>query len=221
MISAGVFLSQDGGQTFDPLALTNELGQVFDGTGSPMDPIVFAAVKDPVINALSDSVAFMAQIKGPGVSAARNSGIWWTAPMGPTPALVAQTGTATLLADGTTSRTFQAFAALALPAPGIWGCSLVATMAGNISGLYSIDSGTGLITELLRTGQTVAVVANGVSQERTLSGFDVIGVNTASSTPGVTRSFSDAGSTIAYRATFAGKGAPQQAVMTLYLPPKQ
>ncbi len=175
-----------------------------------MPGVYFSAFQDPVIGGNDETVSFFATIKGSGITAANNAGIW--SERGGKLTLVARTGQAPLDLPGAK---FNSFVSLATPSRGPIGPLFVATLAigpGNVTaanntGLWGVTS-EGTSKLLIREGDSVKVR----DQFRVVKTFDVF--EAVAGAPGVARSFND-NQSVACRVNFTDG---RQGIVILYVP---
>lgn len=199
------------GTTFTNVAQENEDAPV---TGAPATLPKFATFFDPAVND-AGKVAFMATLKGAGVSGANKTGLWSGTPANL--ALTARLGSIATIADGTTPATgpiWSSFVNYALPDGTESGLVFVAKLSGtgstpkNNLGLWAVDS-TGLVRELLRTG---AENLNPASATSKLTNITLL--TSAPGSYGVARSYNATGSLVVL-ATFDDKS---QALLRVDVP---
>jgi hypothetical protein len=192
-----------------PLAIMAQSGAPAPGA----DPASFGKFADPVYNAQSQ-VAFLATLRGSGVSGKTQNGVWWKSNTGLS--LVARAGAGV---PAIPAAKWSSFVTLALPDNA--GPVFLAKLASNSKdprlpsdvtktsniGLFSIDSNRSLRL-LVRTGDLLEV--RGAQKE--LSQITILGA--VSGSPGQARSYNASGGLI-FRATFTDR---TQAIMRIHLP---
>jgi hypothetical protein len=159
-------------------------------TINPLQGVSFSKFLNPVMAADSTGIAFIATIKGQGVTAANNAGIWWK-PTGQPLRLIARTKDQA--ADTTITVNWKNFTSLALPGGGM-GPAFVANLAtgkanGGIdgtdnSGIWGINT-AGALHELVLKGD-----AGAEGDNPTVKTFTALAA--VKNSPGVTRNFNNA-----------------------------
>jgi uncharacterized repeat protein (TIGR03803 family) len=192
-----------------PLAIMAQAGAPAPGA----DPASFGKFADPVYNAQSQ-VAFLATLRGFGVTGKTQNGVWWKSNAGLSLVARAGAGVPTIPAAR-----WNAFVTLALPDNA--GLVFLAKLAANSEdsrlpsdvtkttdlGLFSVD-GNRAPRLLVRTGDRIEV--RGTQKE--LSLITILGAVPGS--PGQARSYNASGDLV-FRATFTDH---TQAIMRIHLP---
>src|SRR4030095_16465288 len=195
--------------TAPPLTIMAQAGAPAPGA----DPASFGKFADPVYNAQSQ-VAFLATLRGSGITAKTQNGVWWKSNTGLSLVARAGAGIPTIPAAK-----WNAFVTLALPDNA--GPVFLAKLAANSEdprlpsdvtkttnlGLFSVDS-NGAQRLLVRTGDRLEV--RGTQKE--LSMITILGAVPGS--PGQARSYNTTGDLV-FRATFTDR---TQAIMRIHLP---
>jgi hypothetical protein len=172
-------------------------GLLRQGDSAPgAESVQWASFFDPIVNDQGD-IAFLATVKGAGVTKANQTGLWWGTPA--TPVLLARLGAATVPdATGTivAGRTWVSFVSYALPDGPSAGPVFIAKIKGtgvtskNYLAVYAVDS-QGVLRELLRSGDPMG--------EKMVASFTLL--NAVPGAYSVTRSTNATGS-VALAATF-------------------
>ena len=167
------------GAAFAPFA-------VEDATAVDAGGAKYAGFFDPVVNPNGD-VAFFAGLKGTGVKASNNLGLWFGNPAAPE--LVARLGHRAPDGDGIERKAkWVGFSSVALPGGTAAGPIFLARVDGpgvtnkNNFGLWGVDS-TGLIRQLVRTGERLGT--------RKIAAISLL--KPAGTAAGATRSFNSKG----------------------------
>ncbi|MHA3774317.1 DUF7453 family protein [Verrucomicrobiota bacterium sgz303538] len=206
----GTFLKGAGGVT-----ATNDTAIAVSTAGNPFVVVAreggpapdtsgtqFATFFDPLVSD-TGSVAFLATLKGSGITNSTKTGLW--VGLANAPKLIARAGDRAVDADGLPrpAQFWNAFTSYALGEGSEGGPIFLATLKGtgvtpkSNLGLWAVDS-TGKLREILRTGDQMSV--NG--QTKTVAKMTLL--NSARGVFGTTRSFNATGS-IALLATFTDK----------------
>ncbi len=199
MNAKGIFLGS--GSAFEPVA------RITGATG--IGAATFSAFNNPVLAPGTGAIAFAATIEGLGVvTSADNKTLWWQ-PAGGALTLLAREGAEP--AETGAGVKWKAFTSLAIAGGGVGRPLFYATLlqdsggvtAVNDAGLWAMDS-TGELRLLAREGDVIGA--------KTLKSLTVL--TAVAGSPGVTRSFNNAGGVI-YRATHTDGS---QALMRVQVP---
>ncbi len=181
--ATGIFQSTDDAATWEPVA------QIGDGAPGFAAGQLFSALKDPVSSAADAGLAFLGTLKGGGVKANMNTGVWWQPDGG---ALTLLAGEGAQAAECPTGAVWSSFTSLALPG-GTTGPLFVARLLpgkGGVKamsdyGLWAVDN-AGALRLLVREGATL--------DGRTVKIFTVLKATSGSA--GVARAYTNNGDVV-------------------------
>ncbi len=155
----GIFQSHSGGFGWEPVVRSGD--DAFVGPSGS----TFVSFKDPVNSLDSDDFAFVATVKGTGITSSNNDTLWLGHGLD-LPLLIAREGDATV--PNAPGAKWKSFSSVAMPgghAGPLFTASLVKGLAGaegpggitgaNDFGFYATDYDTGAVFEIVREGQQV------------------------------------------------------------------
>jgi hypothetical protein len=185
------------------------------GTATDIAGAAYTGFYDPLVNS-SGEIAFLATIKGTGVTKANRLGLWFGMPG--SYHLLARRGSAAPGANGTAlAASFASFTSVALPEGDLAGPVVLATLSGsgvsktNNTGLWAVDS-QGVFRLLLRTNDSVNTGTVAAPVMKTVKSITLL--KSVAGVFGASRSFNDTGS-VAAEVTY---GDNTQSLLRLDIP---